>query len=116
MTAKTTILAALVVVGLQVSLLAQDRNLRFPDPIDLKVPHLTTDKSVKYDYDIVYVRAPRKGNVVGSKWAEIAHPVQMDPGADLMLLRPDGTEDVLVAGGKGAIMDPVVSLDGKSVY
>jgi hypothetical protein len=116
MTSRTTILATLLAIGFQLSVVAQDRNLRFPDPIDLKVPHVTTDKSVTYDFDIAYVRAPRKGNDVGSKWAEIAHPVQMDPGADLMLLHPDGSEEVLVAGGKGAIMDPVVSLDGKSIY
>ena len=33
----------------------------FLDPIDVNVPHISTDKSVKYDYDIVYVRAPRAG-------------------------------------------------------
>jgi hypothetical protein len=33
-----------------------------------------------------------------------------------MLLHPDGSEEVLVAGGKGAIADPYVSFDGWSVY
>ena len=36
----------------------------------------------------------------------------MDPGADLMLLHPDGSEEVLVAGGNGAVTDPFVSFDG----
>ncbi len=33
-----------------------------------------------------------------------------------MLLMPDGKEEVLVAGGKGSVTDPVVSLDGEWVY
>ncbi|HUE75036.1 MAG TPA: hypothetical protein VMP01_29480, partial [Pirellulaceae bacterium] len=40
----------------------------------------------------------------------------MEPGADLMLLHPDGSEELLVAGGKGSITDPVVSYDGQWVY
>ena len=46
--------------------------------------HFSTDASVKLDYDIVYVRAPRKGDAVGTNWPEIANPVFMDAGADLM--------------------------------
>jgi hypothetical protein len=89
---------------------------RYPDPIGLDVPHISSDPSVAFDYSIVYVRVPRKGNDVGSKWAEIAHPVAMDPGGDLMLLQPDGSQEVLVEGGKGSIVDPVVSLDGQWVF
>src|SRR5262249_51372605 len=37
----------------------------------------------------------------------------MEPGADLMLLHPDGSEEVLVRGGEGAVTDPVVSFDGE---
>ena len=33
-----------------------------------------------------------------------------------MLLHPDGSEEVLVPGGKGAVTDPYVSFDGNSVY
>ena len=40
----------------------------------------------------------------------------MDPGADLMLLHPDGTEEVLVGGGQGSVTDPMVSFDGEWVY
>jgi len=29
-------------------------------------PHVSTDKTVRYDYDIVYVRAPRKATARGS--------------------------------------------------
>ena len=71
---------------------------------------------MKLDYDIVYVRAPRRGDDVGTNWAEISSPLFMDAGADLMLLHPDGKEELLVAGGKGSVTDPVVSFDGEWVY
>jgi hypothetical protein len=85
-------------------------------PIDVSPKPVATDKAVKLDYDIVYVRAPRKGDAVGTNWPEISNPVFMDAGADLMLLRPDGTEEVLVRGGAGAVTDPMVSYDGEWVY
>jgi hypothetical protein len=87
-----------------------------PDRIDVTPKPVASDKSVKLDYDIVYVRAPRNGDKVGTNWPEIANPVFMDAGADLMLLHPDGSEEVLVKGGKGSVTDPVVSFDGESVY
>ena len=40
----------------------------------------------------------------------------MEPGADLMLLHPDGKEELLVEGGDGSITDPMVSFDGQWVY
>ena len=67
-------------------------------------------------YDIVYVRAPRFGNNENSTWPEIFHPARLDPGADLMLLHPDGTEEVLVAGGQGSVTDPFISFDGQWCY
>src|SRR5262245_29982557 len=86
-------------------------------PIKMEVPSLKDDMTVQYDYDIVYVRAPRFGDDKVSKWAEIAHPALMDAGADLMLLHPDGAEELLVAGGDdGAIADLMVSFDGQCVY
>jgi hypothetical protein len=89
----------------------------FLGPINVEVPQISTDKMVRYDYDIVYVRAPRKGDKGRTQWTEIAHPALMDPGADLMLLHPDGSEERLVAGGEdGSVTDPFVSLDGESVY
>src|SRR5260370_18591336 len=66
----------------------------FLDPINVNVPHISTDKTVKYDYDIVYVRTPRQGDKARSLWTEIAHPAIMDAGGDLMLLQPHGREDV----------------------
>jgi hypothetical protein len=40
----------------------------------------------------------------------------MEAGADLMLLHPDRTEEVLVPAGKGSVADPFVSFDGEWVY
>ena len=67
-------------------------------------------------YDIVYVRQPRHGDLVRTLWAEAADPGRVEPGADLMLLRADGSEEVLVAGGDGAVVDPFVSFDAEWVY
>ncbi len=65
------------------------------------------------DYDIVYVRQARFGDDVNTTWPEVFHPARIDPGADLMLLHPDGSEEVLVAGGIGSVTDPFVSFDGQ---
>jgi hypothetical protein len=96
----------------------QDRKEpKFLDPIDTNVPHISTDKDVKYDYDIVYVRAKRAGDKVHKRFfTDFSQPVTMEPGADLMLLHPDGKEELLVEGGSGSVTDPVVSLDGEWVY
>jgi hypothetical protein len=86
-------------------------------PLDVNPPHISTDKSITYDYDIIYVRAHRAGDTVLKRfYTDIATPVTLEPGADLMLLHPDGTEELLVAGGEGAVTDPMVSFDGQSVY
>src|SRR5688572_17302847 len=83
----------------------------YTQELSLDVPPLSTDSAVRYDYDIVYVRAPRHGDEKVGVWAEVLDPTRMEPGSDLMLLHPDGNEEVLVPAGKGAIMDPAVSLD-----
>src|SRR5262249_2756836 len=81
----------------------------------LDPPALSSDKSVRYDYDIGYVRLQREGHKP-KVWAQAGVPLQMNPGADLMLLHPDGREEVLVPGGKGSVTDPMVSFDGQWVY
>ena len=68
------------------------------------------------DYDVVYVRQPRYGDEVNTIWPEIFHPARAEPGADLVLLHPDGSEEVLVEGGVGSVTDPFVSFDGRQVY
>lgn len=67
-------------------------------------------------YDIVYVRAPRAGDTRIVPIPEVATPLRMEPGSDLMLLHPDGTEEVLVPGGNGAVVDPAVSFDAQWVF
>ena len=59
-------------------------------------------------YDIVYVRQPRFGDNTNTIWPEVFHPARLDPGADLMLLHPDGSEELLVAGGSGGVTDPFI--------
>jgi hypothetical protein len=93
-----------------------EKTALYPKPIGMSPPPIASDDSVAYDYDIVYVRAPRKGDTVNTRWAEIVNPTQMEPGSDLVLLRPDGSEQVLVEAGEGAVADPMVSLDGEWVF
>src|SRR5262245_36648962 len=92
---------------------AVQKELIVRDRYAMDPPHFSKDRDVKLDYDIVYVRAPL-GKFV---WPDVGAPTLMEPGADLMLLRPDGTEEVLVEGGKkGSVADPYVSFDGQTVY
>jgi hypothetical protein len=107
-------LAPLALVLLPLLAVGQQPDLSAP--INIVPKPVSSDASVKLDYDIVYVRAPRKGDAVGTNWPEISNPVFMDAGADLMLLRPDGSEEVLVKGGEGSVTDPMVSFDGEWVY
>jgi hypothetical protein len=68
------------------------------------------------DYDIVYVRSPRPGDQENSFWPDAITPLTPDPGADLVLLHPDGSEEVIFpAGANGAVVDPYVSYDARSV-
>ena len=67
----------------------------------VEVPHVSSDPAVKLDYDIVYVRAPRNGDDVGTNWAEVASPLFLDAGADLLLLHPDGKGGSAGRRGKG---------------
>jgi Hydrazine synthase alpha subunit middle domain len=109
-----TLFAIIPILGLSLAGARQPTDL--PAAINVSPKHFSTDKSVKLDYDIVYVRAPRKGDAVGTNWTEISNPVFMDPGADLMLLHPDGSEELLVKGGVGSVTDPMVSFDGEWVF
>lgn len=89
----------------------------FTKVLNVEPRPIAEDPTVKYDYDIVYVRALRAGDEIHKRfYTDFSQPVTMEPGADLMLLHPDGREELLVAGGKGSITDPVVSFDGKWVY
>jgi hypothetical protein len=83
---------------------------------NIQLKHIRTDPTVKYDFDIVYVRAPRRGDNQQIAWSEVFSPLRAEPGSDLMLLHPDGREEVLDAAGDDTITDPFVSFDGASVY
>jgi hypothetical protein len=116
MTARYAILLVVVAATLTCAALPAGEEELFLGPLNVNPPHFSKDRSVKLDYDLVYVRAERHGDGAFHLWAEAAHPVVTDPGADLMLLHPDGREEVLVPGGDGAVADPYVSFDGEWVY
>src|SRR6476620_1805476 len=89
----------------------------FTKKLNVNPPPIKDDPSVKYDYDIVYVRAKRAGDKTHKRfYTDFSQPVTMERGADLMLLHPDGSEELLVEGGKGSITDPVISFDGQWAY
>src|SRR6185437_161321 len=113
--------SAILLISLPAALLYAADPALPPDKIDPVPKPLKSDRSVKLDYDIVYVRAPRfvtgaNGKRRPSEWPEIGHPTNIDPGYDLMLLHPDGSEEVLVEGGAGSIADLYVSFDADWVY
>src|SRR5882724_3091037 len=64
---------------------AQPKGKLFLDPINIEPQPVAKDASVKYDFDIVYVKAPRPEGKAASRWAEVGDPRTMDPGAALML-------------------------------
>lgn len=107
-----------LVVGIAVGTLpAQEKEPLFTSELNVNPPPIKTDKDVNYNYDIVYVRALRAGDDKHKRfYTDFSQPVTMEPGADLMLLHPDGSEELLVAGGKGSITDPVMSFDGQWCY
>jgi hypothetical protein len=98
-------------VGVAVALtaaVAAERPDYPPTKIDPQPKPIASDPSVKIDYDIVSVRAPRfvpgrDGKPRPSAWPEIAHPTNINAGYDLMLLHPDGKEEVLVEDGEGSV-------------
>ncbi|GJM09178.1 MAG: hypothetical protein DHS20C11_14540 [Lysobacteraceae bacterium] len=68
------------------------------------------------DYDIVYVRQIRNGDLVNTTWPEVFHPGRIDAGADLILRHPDGSEEVLIDCDVCSVTDPFVSFDAQWVY
>jgi len=79
-------------------------------------PTTVSAGSSPVDYDIVYVRQPRNGDNSNTTWPEIFHPARIDAGADLVLLHPNGSEEVLVDCTDCAVTDPFVSFDGQWIY
>ena len=117
MNIRDRVLLALLGLGCLASLAnAQQRQPRpFLGPLRMEVPPISTDASVNYDFPIVYVRAPRSLADGRSRWAEVGDPRTMEPGADLVILYPDGMQEVLVpVNEKESIADPQVSFSHKS--
>ncbi|MBY0522851.1 MAG: hypothetical protein K2R98_05615 [Gemmataceae bacterium] len=117
MKSRTNLLAAptlaILVLLAAMPILAQKQT---PRTLNIDPPHISGDKAVQYDYDVVYVRAPRHGEDKRTGWADFSDPTRMEPNADLMLLHPDGKEEILVEGKDGSVMDPYVSFDGEWVF
>lgn len=68
-------------------------------------------------YDIIYVRYPAidtDGSFVSIPQGE--KPYTIAPGADLILLKKNGSEEVIVDCNTCSVMDPSISFDGKTVY
>src|SRR5262245_16489790 len=83
-------------------------------------PPIASDRTVTFDYPIVYVRVPRP---YPKAYSGINHLNQAGlhqtnaPGAELRLLHPDGRDDVLVpVAPHESITDPVVSFDAQWIY
>src|SRR6185503_3919424 len=114
---RAAVLAAALCIFPGASRAAEKTEKLFDQVLDVEPKPIASDPSVRWDYDIVYVRAGRAGDSVHKRfYTDIAAPVYLEPGADLMLLHPDGSENLLVEGGEGAVTDPMVSFDGESVY
>jgi hypothetical protein len=95
----------------------QNKEKLYLDPLNVEPQPIAKDATVRYDFDVVYVRTPRPMGKVPSRWAEVGDPRTMDPGGDLMLLHPSGSEEVLVdVQPHESIADPFVSFDGQWVY
>src|SRR5262249_22762365 len=109
-------LAVLALVALSATAQMREEK-RYLGPLSLDVPHVSKDPSVKLDYPIVYVRAPRRDPTGPSKWAEAGDPRAMEPGSVLIVIYPDGKENVLVpVEPHESIADPFVSFDAAWVY
>jgi hypothetical protein len=90
-----------------------DAAIDFPPPI-------TSDRTVTYDFPIVYVRVPRPypRTYYGINHLNQAGLHQTNaPGAELHLLHPDGRDETLVPVElQESITDPMVSFDAQWVY
>lgn len=111
---------ALLPVGLLANALAfaQGPADAFPtSKIELAVPAVADDPSIRIDYAIVCLRVPRRGDDEQVSWPDAFAPTCVEPGTDLVVRQPDGTLETLVAAGPGqAVADPSVSLDGTTVF
>jgi hypothetical protein len=53
----------------------------FKQKLDVRVPYIKTDKLIKYDYDIVYVRAGRAGDEIHKGYyTDFSQPIRTRSG------------------------------------
>jgi hypothetical protein len=105
-----------IIVLLALAITTWQLAARAPSPMVSLVPAPLLVNPAAPSYDLIYVRQPRNGDNQHITWPEVFHPGTFEPGSDLMLLHPDGSEEVLVAAGYGAVTDPFVAFDGEWVY
>ena len=83
---------------------------------------LNVSTANKIDYDIIYVRynkPPITDEDAPPKYTKLPQgerAYEIQKGADLVLLKPDGTERILVDCTICSVMDPTISFDGTTVY
>ena len=68
-------------------------------------------------YSVVAIKAPYYGTQTPTTWQEVAFPAAIEPRQNLVLIHPNGTEEVLFDCTVGcSVVDPSISFDGKRVY
>lgn len=80
-------------------------------------PQAMTPAQAGIAYDIVACRAPVANSGFRNAFPDaVNYSLYAPRGTDLVLIHPNGTEEVLVAAGpNGACVDPVVTYDGRAV-
>jgi hypothetical protein len=87
------------------------------DAGNFATPALSCGEPTSVCYDIIYVRYPVADTPAGRVALPSGEtPYTLQSGGDLMLLKQDGTERVLVDCTECTVMDPYISYDGKTVY
>ena len=81
-----------IVSMLVVAFIANAQQPKYEQKLNTVIPHFSKDASVKIDYDIVYVRAPRTVKDKDGKdrqaqvWPNASEPEHLRASTDLMLL------------------------------
>ena len=80
-------------------------------------PPRHTPAQVGIDYDIVAVKMPTPANPLDRDWQDaLGASLYIGQGAELVIIHPDGREDLLFSGGpQTSCIDPSVSYDGKTL-
>ncbi len=81
-------------------------------------PQRVTPAQVGINYDLVAVKMPMPPDPIDTDFQDaFNNSVFIGAGAELVLIHPDGSEEVLFsAGPQASVVDPSVSYDGRTVY